>query len=75
MRFSQKIDVITFTSSSTVSNFIDIFGAKKAKQLLKDVKIVSIGRITSATARKFGLKVDSEAKKSTIDELVKAIIK
>jgi uroporphyrinogen III methyltransferase/synthase len=72
--FAGKVDVITFTSSSTVSNFVEIFGAKKAKQLLQGVKIVSIGRITSATARKYGLKVDVEAKRSTIDGLVKAIL-
>lgn len=70
----QKFDTITFTSSSTVSNFVGMFGAMKAKQLLQNVKIVSIGRITSATARKFGLKVNVEAKKSTIDEVVKATL-
>ncbi|OGB90465.1 uroporphyrinogen-III C-methyltransferase [candidate division WOR-1 bacterium RIFCSPHIGHO2_01_FULL_53_15] len=72
--FAGRVDAITFTSSSTVSNFVEIFGAKKAKQLLQGVKIVSIGRITSATARKFGLKVAVEAKRSTIDGLVKAIL-
>lgn len=71
--FTQKVDVITFTSSSTVSNFVDIFGAKRVGQLLKGVRIVSIGRITSATARKYGLKVAVEAKRSTIDGLVEAV--
>jgi uroporphyrinogen III methyltransferase/synthase len=71
--FLNKVDMITFTSSSTVSNFVDIFGRKKTKKLLQGVKIISIGRITSATARKNGLKVYAEAKRSTIDGLVKAI--
>ncbi|MBI5399665.1 uroporphyrinogen-III C-methyltransferase [Candidatus Saganbacteria bacterium] len=72
--FAQKIDVITFTSSSTVSNFVSIFGVKKARRLLQDVKIVSIGKITTATAKKFDLKVTAQAKRSTIDGLVEAVL-
>ena len=67
----KKIDYITFTSSSTVKNFMEMIGDKN---LLKNVKIVSIGPITSETIRGFNLKVDIEAKDFTIEGIKEAII-
>jgi len=72
--FPRKIDGITFTSSSAVSNFVSIFGKKKARQLLRTVKIVSIGRLTSATVKKIGLKIYRQAKRAAIDSLVEALL-
>jgi len=70
------IDMVTFTSSSTVTNFINIFGpdSEKIKSYLKDVDIASIGPITSDTAKKNGLKITVEAKDYTIDGLIEAIL-
>ncbi|QXM05660.1 uroporphyrinogen-III C-methyltransferase [Crassaminicella indica] len=68
----ENIDVITFTSSSTVKNFMNILGENN-KMLLKGKRIASIGPITEKTARKHGLEVDIQAKEFTIDGLVKAI--
>ena len=62
---------ITFTSSSTVRNFLAIAGVES----LKDIKIASIGPVTSATARQAGLTVDVEANPHTIAGLVDAIHK
>jgi uroporphyrinogen III methyltransferase/synthase len=60
---------ITFTSSSTVRNFV----AAAGRESLDGVKIASIGPITSATVREHGLVVNVEADSHTIEGLVAAI--
>ncbi|MGH9594345.1 MAG: uroporphyrinogen-III synthase, partial [Bryobacteraceae bacterium] len=60
---------ITFTSSSTVQNFI----ATTGREALAGIKIASIGPITSATIRELGLTVDVEADPHTVAGLVAAI--
>ena len=72
-----EIDMITFTSSSTVTNFMKMFGnkAEHVKTWLKDVNIASIGPVTSETARKLGLNITVEPADSTIDALTDAIMK
>uniref|UniRef100_A0A7C2I2S9 uroporphyrinogen-III C-methyltransferase n=1 Tax=Ammonifex degensii TaxID=42838 RepID=A0A7C2I2S9_9THEO len=66
------VDAVTFTSSSTVKNFVAAVG-EDAAGLLKDVAVASIGPVTSATAMKLGLKVDVEAKRYTIEGLIEAL--
>jgi uroporphyrinogen III methyltransferase/synthase len=66
-------DVVTFTSSSTVSNFARLAGESKVCDLLRGVAIASIGPITSATVKNMGLSVTIEAKDSTMGGLVQAI--
>jgi uroporphyrinogen III methyltransferase/synthase len=66
-------DVITFTSSSTASNFAKLAGENKVAELLRGVAIASIGPVTSQTIRKLGLTVTIEAKQSTIPGLLRAI--
>jgi uroporphyrinogen III methyltransferase/synthase len=66
-------DVITFTSSSTASNFGKLVGELKVPDLLRGVAIASIGPITSKTVATLGLVVTIEAKESTIPALVRAI--
>jgi uroporphyrinogen III methyltransferase / synthase len=61
---------ITFTSSSTVTNFVSAAG-----EVAEGLKVASIGPITSATLREHGLKVDVEADPHTIGGLVAAIQK
>ena len=68
----EQVDFITFTSSSTVENFIKLMG-RDYKHKLSGVKFASIGPITSGTLRKFGLKANVEAKVYTIEGLSKAI--
>jgi len=70
----QKVDFVTFTSSSTVENFIKLLG-KGYKRKLSGVKFASIGPITSSTLRKFGLKADIEAGVYTIEGLAEAMAK
>lgn len=64
------VDALTFTSSSTVTNLCDALSGLPVPQPL----VVSIGPITSATARERGLRVDAEADPHTIDGLVDALV-
>lgn len=68
------IDIITFTSSSTVKNFVGMMG-EGAFPLPDGVKVASIGPVTSETARQLGLPVHIEAEKYTIEGLIEAIMK
>ncbi|MGQ9497243.1 MAG: uroporphyrinogen-III C-methyltransferase [Desulfotomaculales bacterium] len=68
-----EIDVVTFTSSSTVHNFVSLVGPGEAAALLAGCVVASIGPITSRTARAYGIRVDVEAERYTIDGLVEAI--
>jgi uroporphyrinogen-III synthase len=64
-----QADAIAFTSSSTVERTIDLLGADGVPPV-----IVSIGPITSATAREAGLVVTAEAEPHTIDGLVESLV-
>jgi uroporphyrinogen III methyltransferase/synthase len=64
-----KVDAVTFTSSSTVTNFVDAIGELTGPQPL----VISIGPVTSATASERGLRVDAEADPHTIEGLVRAV--
>lgn len=70
-----EIDMVTFTSSSTVSNFAKAIPGGRLAELMKNVKVASIGPITSETARRLGLNVDMEAETFTIPGLCEAILK
>ena len=61
-------DLITFTSSSTVENFLAL-----GLPWPKGMRIASIGPITSKTVRDQGLNVDIEARRHDIEGLVRAI--
>ena len=63
--------VVTFTSSSTVTNLLKVLGDKA--ELLSKVALAAIGPITSETLQKHGFAPTIEAEKYTIDGLVKAI--
>ncbi len=72
-----KIDLATFTSSSTVRNFALRLGTASPKtlpELLSGVTVACIGPITAGTAREFGLTIGLEAAEFTIDKLVEAIV-
>ncbi len=63
-------DCVTFTSSSTVQNFVAVAGA----DALADIPVVSIGPITTRTARGLGIEVTAEAKVFTVEGLVEAVL-
>jgi uroporphyrinogen III methyltransferase / synthase len=68
-----EVDCLTFTSSSTVIQFLALFPRQKILQLLKKVTIACIGPITAKTARDNGLSVSIVAEEYTIPGLVQAI--
>lgn len=71
--------LVTFTSSSTVRNFVQLIGNRARgharHKILDGIRMASIGPVTSATLRELGLSVDVKAKKFTIPGLVAAIVK
>ncbi|BAF59154.1 MAG: uroporphyrinogen-III C-methyltransferase [Pelotomaculum sp.] len=69
-----EIHMITFTSSSTVRNFVKLLGEGGLDRLLAGVKVACIGPITAATARELSIRVDVVAKEYTIEGLVRAIL-
>ena len=66
-------DYVTFTSSSTVQFLLDAVGSPDG--LPADGRLVSIGPVTSATAREHGLTVHVEAQRHDIDGLVEALVR
>jgi uroporphyrinogen-III synthase len=79
----KRPDVVTFTSSSTVRNFVNLVGSRGAADLVSAIRgrgrprhtilMASIGPVTSSTLREYGLSVDIAAKEFTIPGLVAAI--
>ena len=71
----KQIDVITFTSSSTVENFIGVLEGEDLKRISQGVIFACIGPITARTAMDCGLRVDIVSDEYTIPGLVGAIVK
>ena len=74
---SGKVDMITFTSSSTVTHFLAMLDAasqEELKALLHGVKIAAIGPVTAKTITDNGLSVDVQPGTFTIPELVNAVV-
>ncbi|HPD56901.1 MAG TPA: uroporphyrinogen-III C-methyltransferase [Smithellaceae bacterium] len=69
---AHAVDVITFTSSSTVTNFVEIMGKDFVPP--SRVRVACIGPVTAATARKAGFQVDIEQKEYTMQGLVQSLI-
>ena len=69
-----RIDLVTFTSSSTVTNFLEMFPAHAPAVLLTNVQIAVIGPETEKIATTHGMQVDIVARQATIESLVEAII-
>ncbi len=68
-----RVEVVIFTSSSTVRNFVAIAGVKNLHGMLKGVKVACIGPVTEKTAKECGIKVDIVPEVYTMEGLVNAI--
>lgn len=66
-----RVDLVTFTSASTVRYFVEALGAERARSM----RGASMGPITSEAARTLGVPIEVEAPESTIASLVGAIIR
>ena len=71
--FDPKPDLVTFTSSSTVENFVALLKRIGCEALLGEVDAASIGPVTTETARHAGIDVVVEADSAKIPELVTSI--
>lgn len=71
---SRQLDAVTFTSSSTVKNFLALTKGMNLKDVLKDVIVACIGTITEKTARQAGLPVTVCPKEFTVDAMLEEII-
>jgi uroporphyrinogen-III synthase len=67
--------VITFTSSSTVKNFLSTILGTEIPSKLSKIKLASIGPVTSETLREFGMPVHVEGDEYTMDGLAQAIVR
>ncbi len=67
---AQTADYVTFTSSSTVRNLLEAVGDR----FPRSARVVSIGPVTSTTARELGLEVHVEAERHDVDGLVEALL-
>jgi len=70
----KRIAAVTFTSSSTVNNFVEMLGQKEYIKLVSGVAVACIGPVTAKTAEECGMKVDIMPKEYTIPALVDAMV-
>jgi uroporphyrinogen III methyltransferase / synthase len=70
---AEGADVVTFTSSSTVVNFVRAFPEDALPAALGDAVVACMGPVTADTARKLGLKVEIIAREYTTRGLAAAI--
>ena len=70
------IDVITFTSSSTVTNFVEMFAGEEGalREWMRHTRVACIGPITARTAEQQGFSVDVMPAAYTIEALTEAVI-
>lgn len=69
-----KIDLVTFTSSSTVKNFAALFSADELPTLCRKTLIGCIGPITAATVREYGLVVSVQSAVYTIPAFAETLM-
>lgn len=72
-----KIHAVTFTSSSTVTNLLQVlqkYGWERPVDALTAIPAFTIGPLTSETVRQAGLSVAAEAAEATIEAVVRALM-
>jgi len=72
-----KLSAATFTSSSTVTNLLELLrrsGWERPAEALAGVPVFCIGPVTAETAKEAGIAVAAEAEEATIDGLIDALV-
>jgi uroporphyrinogen III methyltransferase/synthase len=73
MLLEGRIDVVTFTSTSAVRNFVKVYGAEQAPDLLRSTVVAAIGPVTAEAAAQLGIAVTVQPATYTVEGLVDAI--
>jgi uroporphyrinogen III methyltransferase/synthase len=74
MLLDSQIDAVTFTSASTVRNFVEILGHEQAVDLLKSTVVASIGPVTAEAAQQLDIVTSVMPERYTIPDLVEALV-
>jgi uroporphyrinogen III methyltransferase/synthase len=74
MLLDRQIDAVTFTSASTVKNFVANFGHEQAVDLLRGTVVASIGPVTAEAAQQLDIPTTIMPERYTIPDLVDAIV-
>jgi uroporphyrinogen III methyltransferase/synthase len=67
------VDCVTFTSSSTVKNFAQLFDTRDLRPLLSGARVACIGEVTAQTAAEYGLRTDILPAEATAPALARAV--
>jgi uroporphyrinogen III methyltransferase/synthase len=74
MLLDREIDAVTFTSASTVKNFVAMLGQDQAVDLLSSTIVASIGPVTAEAAQQLNITTNVMPKRYTIPDLVDALV-
>jgi uroporphyrinogen III methyltransferase/synthase len=74
MLLDRQIDAVTFTSASTVRNFVEILGHDQAIDLLRTTVVASIGPVTAEAAQQLDITTSVMPERYTIPDLVEALV-
>ncbi len=74
MLLERRIDVVTFTSASTVRNFVQMLGAEPAADLLRTIVVAAIGPVTAEAAARCNIETTVMPEHYTVPALVDAIV-
>jgi uroporphyrinogen III methyltransferase / synthase len=74
MLLDRQIDAITFTSASTVRNFVQMIGRDQAADLLRTTVVASIGPVTAEAAQQLDIETTVMPERYTIPDLVDALV-
>lgn len=74
MLLDRQLDVVTFTSASTVRNFVKMVGAEPAADLLRTTVVASIGPVTAEAAQQLNIETTIMPAEYTVPGLVNAIV-
>jgi uroporphyrinogen III methyltransferase / synthase len=74
MLLDGQIDAVTFTSASTVRNFVRIHGEEQAADLLGGTVVASLGPVTAEAAEQLGITTTVLPERYTIPDLVDALV-
>ena len=69
-----EVDIVTFTSASTVKNFVKIIGEDNLSAFKNNVQFASIGPITNESAKEMDIDISIKAEEYSIPGLVQAIV-